>query len=100
MGVQLTKQAIDLYHPALAKIGIHSVVCESIGPETPEGKGLWSITIELLEYLPAPKVNITSTPTGSTAKGSGKAGTTGKGDDPIADAHQAEIKKLIAEAQA
>lgn len=93
-----TKNAVDIFHPALAKLDIHSVVTESIGPETPEGKGLWSITVELAEYLPPPPKNITSTPSGSGANG-GKAGSTGKSDDPIADAQQAEIKRLLAEAQ-
>lgn len=92
-----TKNAVDIYHPALAKLDIHSVVTESIGPETPEGKGLWSITVDLLEYLPAPKKDITSSPSGSTSNGG--ANKSGKSDDPIADAQQAEIKKLLAEAQ-
>lgn len=93
-----TKQAVDIDHPALAKLDIFSVVTESIGVETPEGDGLWSITVELLEFLPPPPKTITSTPSGSTANG-GKAGASGKSDDPIADAQQAEIKKLLAEAQ-
>ncbi len=92
------KNAVDIYHPALAKIDITSVVTEKIGPETPEGKGLWSITVDLLEYIPPPKVNISSTPNGSTSNG-GKAGASGKSDDPIADAQQAEIAKLLAEAR-
>lgn len=94
-----TKNAIDIFHPSLAKIDIHSVVTESITPETYEGKGLWSITVDLLEYLPPPKKTITSSPTGSGSTGKGGAGASGKSDDPIADAQQAEIKKLLAEAQ-
>lgn len=92
-------QAISIYHPALAKLDIHSVVCESIGPETNEGQGIWSITVELLEYLPAAKGTATSTPTGSNSN-TNKAGASGKSDDPIADAQQAEIAKLLAEAKA
>ncbi len=94
-----TKNAVDIFHPILAKQDIHSVVTESIGPETPEGQGLWSITVELLEYLPPPKKTVTSSPTGSTSKGATNS-TTGTADDPIADAQQKEIAKLLAEAQA
>jgi len=92
------KNAVDIFHPTLAKQDVHSVVTESIGPETPEGEGLWSITVELLEYLPPPKKTVTANLTGSTG-GKGGAGSTGKSDDPIVDAQQAEIKRLMAEAQ-
>ncbi len=92
-----TKNAVDIYHPALDTLDIKSVVTESIGPEEYEGKGLWSITVELLEYIPAPKANISNTPSGSTSNGAKNA--SGSSGDPIADAQQAEIKKLLAEAQ-
>lgn len=93
-----TKNAVDIFHPILAKQEVHSVVTESIGPETDEGGGLWSITVELMEYLPEAKKTVTTTPNGSTSSGKSKAGSTGKSDDPIADAQQAEIKRLLAEA--
>lgn len=92
-----TANAVDIFHPTLAKQDIHSVVTENIGPETPEGQGLWSITVELLEYLPAPKKTVTTSPDGSSNKN--KSSATGTSDDPIADAQQAEIKKLLGEAQ-
>ncbi len=93
-----TKNAVDIFYPALANLDCSSVVTEGIGPETKEGKGLWSITVDLLEYLPAPPKTITSSPNGSTSTGSGKAGASGKSDDPIADAQQAEIAKLLKQA--
>jgi hypothetical protein len=92
------KQAVDIFHPSLKKLDISSVVTKSIGPEMPEGKGLWSITVDLIEFIPPPPKNITNTPTGSTSKG-GQAGASGKSDDPIADAQQAEIAKLLREAR-
>lgn len=94
-----TVNAVDIYHPALANIDIHSVVTESIGAVEHESKGLYSITVELLEYLPPPKKSATGTPDGSKSN-SNKAGKSGNTDDPIADAQQAEIKKLLAEANA
>jgi hypothetical protein len=80
-----TKGAIDIYHPALAKLDIYTVVTENIGAETPEGLGLWSITVEISEYLPPPDASVTASPV--------------KVKDSIADAKQAEIAKLLAEAQ-
>ncbi len=94
-----TVNAIDIYYPSLAKNDIHSVVTESLGLETPEGNGLWSITVDFLEYLPAPKKTATGTPSGSSSK-SGAAGASGQSSDPIADAQQKEIAKLLAQAQA
>ncbi len=93
-----TKNAVDIFHPTLAKQDIHSVVTEAIGPETHEGQGLWSITVDLLEYLPPPKKTITASPNGSTS-GKGKAGSTGTSDDPIADAQQKEIARLLEESK-
>ena len=89
--------AVDIYHPALATVDIHSVVTESISPPEHEGKGLWSITVEFIEYLPPPKKTATSTPTGSTSNTTG-GNKSGKSDDPIADAQQAEIAALMKQA--
>lgn len=92
-----TVQAVDIYYPTLAKIDIKSVVCEDIGAEEPEGFGKWSITVQLLEYSPPPKKNVTGTPTGSGA-GKGGAKPPGTPLDPIADAQQKEIARLLVEA--
>ncbi len=85
--------ALDIYHPALAKLDIHSVVVKDIGPETPEGKGMWSITIEFIEYLPPAKKTASSSPSGSGSKDPSKNGPT-----PVLDARDAEIARLRAEA--
>lgn len=92
-----TINAIDIYHPWLAEIDMTSFVCEGIGAVKDEGKKLYSITVDLLEYFPPPNKNATGTPGGSTSS-AGKAGKSGTSDDPIADAQQAEIKRLLAEA--
>ena len=57
-------QAVDIYHPALDAIDVHSVVTTKIGNVMYEGKGLYSITVDFLEYFPAPNQNATGTPTG------------------------------------
>jgi len=58
-------QAIDIYHPSLADIDVNSVVTESIGNIVHEGDGLYSITVEFLEYFPPPNKPAVSTPTGA-----------------------------------
>jgi hypothetical protein len=58
-------QAFDIFHPSLADLDIKSVVVTDIGQWVSEGGGLWSRTIEFLEYFPASKKSIVSTPTGS-----------------------------------
>lgn len=90
-----TAQAVDIYHPALADLTIHSVVTKKIGKIVHEGKQLYSITVDFLEYFPAPKKSATGTPTGSKNNAKKPAGTP---SDPVADAQQAEIKRLLAEA--
>ncbi len=89
--------AIDIYHPWLAEIDMTSFVCEGIGSVKNVGKFLFEIVVDLLEYFPPPNKNATGTPSGSTSNGKGNSAS-GKSDDPIADAQQAEIKKLLAEA--
>ncbi len=91
-------QAIDIYYPTLAKIDIKSVVCEDISAEEPEGLGKWSITVSLLEYLPPAKKPVTGTPSGSGGGSGGKA-PPGAPPDPVADAQQKEIQRLLLEAQ-
>ena len=62
-----TVNAVEVYHPLLADIDIHSVVTENISAWENDGKGLWTRTVDLLEYFPAPKVNATATPKGADA---------------------------------
>jgi len=50
-------QAVDIYHPSLADLNLNSVVTESIGGIVHEGKQLYSITVEFLEYFPPPKAS-------------------------------------------
>lgn len=58
--------AVDIYHPALDAIDIASVVCTKIGNVMHEGKQLYSITVDFLEYFPTPNASAVSTPTGAT----------------------------------
>jgi len=61
-----TKKApkpIAVFHPVLFANDIISVVVDKIGQLTHEGQQRWSVSTDLIEYRPAPKVNTTTTPT-------------------------------------
>jgi len=94
-------QAIDIYHPSLADIDVSSVVCEQLGSLQHDGKGLWTIKVDLLEYFPAPAKSAVSTPSGAAqtvaVPGTAPAGT----PPPSADQQlQAQIQQLLAQASA
>jgi len=86
---------IDIYHPALADVGLNSVVCEGVGQVVHEGEQLYSITVELIEYFPSPKANITATPAGSKSKAPNPNSPVGASDDPVADAQQKVVAALL-----
>lgn len=54
--------AIDIGHPSINFVGIHSVVTENIGNVIHEGKQLYSITVSFIEYFPPSNANAVSTP--------------------------------------
>jgi hypothetical protein len=55
-------QGLSVYHPQFASLGLIAVVVKSYtGPEH-QGKGLYTATIELIEWNQPPPVSIVSTP--------------------------------------
>lgn len=88
---------LDIYYPSLDDLDIKSVVAKEIGAIEKTSKGMYTITIPLIEYRPPPPVAATKTPAGSKTNGSGTQ--PGKSTDPIADQQQAEIAALLAEAK-
>jgi hypothetical protein len=92
-------QAVDIFHPVLADIDVTSVVTESIGNIVYEGQGLYSITVEFLEYFPPPRTSAVGTPTGSQSNVGTKPITNpGAPADPIGDAQQQQIAQLLNQA--
>jgi hypothetical protein len=65
--------ARDLYHPALAQLGISSSVAEEIGALEHQGGGLFKRKIKFIEYRPPPPVNASATPTQSLGDEGGAA---------------------------
>lgn len=90
-------QAVDVFYPAWADVDFKSVVTESIGSIVHEGKGLYSCTVDFLEYFPAPKRSAVSTPTRSASTSGGET-TPGVQPDPVADAQQKQIAALLQQA--
>ncbi len=71
--------AVSIFHPALAWNYITKVVTQKIGTLKHEGLGKYSIKVDLLEYMPpAPAPPTTPIP-----------------KDPVAEAQQAEIARLL-----
>lgn len=84
-------QAFEVFHPKLSEVDITSVVTTDIGATDDLGSGLYSITVEFLEYLPPPPVS-----TVSTANGSKPAPDEWMGADP-GDPQKSEIAKAQAQ---
>ncbi len=104
-GTKAEVKAVAIYYPSLADVGISSIVVKDIGAIEYESTGLYSVTIETIEYLPPPKASEVSTPTTSQtgARKSSAGSTTGAaGDppDPVTERQQKEIAALLVKAQA
>lgn len=95
-------EAISIYHPALDALDISSVVVKKIGSIQHEGKNLYSITIDFLEYFPTPNVAATGTPSGSTSPSTPNPNPNPSGSDPpnAPTAEEKEIAALAAKAAA
>lgn len=88
--------AVEVSHPSLARIGVHSVVTKKIGELEHMGKGLYQSTVEFLEYWPPPKASAVSTPSTTT----GDKGFIGPPEPTAQDQLQADIAAKTAQAQA
>ena len=61
-----TTQAVQIWHPAIIENDINAVVAKKLGKWEHDGSGLYSRTVEFLEFKPPPKINVTTTPLTST----------------------------------
>lgn len=91
-------QAVAIWHPSLDAIDVGQVVTETVGNPVNEGglgMGLYSITVEFLEWFPPPPVSAVSTPTRADTSGPDAPGDP---PDPVADQQQQEIANLLQQA--
>lgn len=87
-----TIEGLDFYHPGMQQIGVTKIVPVSVGPLIHQGGGEFKAIVEVKEWRPPPKKNVTGTP--RTAKSS-STGTTGAGGGDPAPAPD-ELDKQIA----
>lgn len=92
-------QAVAVYHPALADVGVTSVVVEEIGIWKHMGRMKYERKIDFIVWTPPPTKSIVATPTRASETGSGSSAK-GVPDDPVADAEQRQIAQLLQQAQA
>ena len=85
--------AFDIDHPALADLQIHSVVTHKVSPLRHKGRGLYIVTIDLIEWLRPPKVSIAQTTVKSKPDDPTKV--PGNPPDPIIAADQADLAQAM-----
>jgi len=106
LGYDPTKQAIkavDFYHPSFDDMipPLRSVVVEGISTLKHEGKGLYSRTVDFLEYFPPPPKSAVSTPTASDSTNTrGPKKPPGTPPDPTVAALDKELGDEIKKAKA
>lgn len=90
--------AIAVYHPALADLGVTSVVVEEIGMWIHRGRKRYTRKIDFIVWTPPPTQSIVTTP----AKASENSGPSKKGvpPDTITEAQQRRIAQDLKQIQA
>lgn len=82
---------VDIFHPVLVNLDINSVVIQKISGLVHKGRGVYTATIDFLEYYPPPKISVVATPAGSTP-------IDGLSPDPRQQQLEAQMAVLLAEA--
>jgi len=94
----LPTSAVAVYHPALADVGVTSVVVEEIGIWQHMGRQKYERKIDFIVWTPPPASSIVSTP--SRAREVSAPSVKGAPPDPISDEIQRRIARHLKEAQA
>lgn len=89
--------AVAVYHPALADLGVNSVVVEEIGMWVHMGRKRYERKIDFIVWTPPPVQSVVSTP--ARAREVPASSTKGAQPDPISDEIQARIARHLREAQ-
>lgn len=86
-------EGLAIYHPALAAVGVTTIVVKKFSVPQHQGKGLYFVTIDLIEWSKPPPKSVVSTPASTAAdESSGSNGIPPQ--DPRAQAAQAQIAAL------
>lgn len=85
--------AVDIFHPVLVNLDVNSVVVQKIGGLVHKGRGVYTASIDFLEYYPPPKISVVATPAGSTP-------VDGLAPDPAQQALESQVSALLTEAKA
>jgi hypothetical protein len=77
------REPIDVYHPALAALGLTRVYVTKVGSiEAGSQSGTWQMEVECVEYFPPPKRRVTKGPAGNKTEGTGLSGLATVGNQP------------------
>ena len=57
---------VDIFHPTLVLIDVNAVVIQKINSLVHKGRGVYTASIDFLEYYPPPRLSVVATPAGST----------------------------------
>lgn len=95
------QNAVSIFHPSLAMIGVYSVVCEELGNVVLKDVGLFEVECTFSEFRPPPPVAATSTPKGAKTDSGGSPGkpAPGTATDPADVILQKQIAAQLAIAQ-
>jgi len=92
-----TVDPVDVYHPALAMVGISQMVVLDCGAPEQQGTELkWVATVKCREFFPAIATNATQTPTMATTSNDNAPGTT---PDPALEQAQTLVEAAKVQAQ-
>jgi hypothetical protein len=84
---------VRFLHPATFSLGIDKVVIEVIGQIERKGGGLYEVVLDLLEFRPPPKKDVSSTPKkGSAGTASGKPGEPADNESPADKVRHEQLK--------
>jgi hypothetical protein len=102
LGIAADKQSaegLSIWHPAFEAVGLTSVVVKSFSPPDHQGRGMYHVMIQLIEWQQPPAVSVVST-VASTAIQPGDGLTILPQVDPRISALEAQIGLLTQAASA
>lgn len=91
-GSATAADALAIYHPSLAGLGIISVVTHKVSPERHMGNGLYIVTIDFIEWLKSTNASVVAT--AAQSKTTGDPTKPGDKPDPWLTRHQRNAQAM------